>query len=135
MERTLNVLLVFAMIVGAVLTYNTKYKAEAAARHVAELRHQVEDTKVALSTLRAEWAVLDQPSRLQGLVERHGAILNLAPFQPTQAVAITDIPMRAAVAPPAAAGPRFGIDDLITGAIGAPMAPVPLSNPARTHQR
>ncbi len=131
MERTLNILLVLAMIVGAVLTYNTKYKAEAAARQVAELRHKVEDAKVGLSTLRAEWAVLDQPARLQGLVERHGAILNLAPFQPNQAVAIEDIPMRAVAAPQVATGPSgIGIAELITGGI----APRPLSNPARNNR-
>jgi hypothetical protein len=49
-----------------------------------------EQTK--LHRLRAEWAMLNQPSRIARLAEEH---LDLRPAQPTQMVAITDLPSRA----------------------------------------
>ena len=45
-----------------------------------------------LNRLRAEWALLDQPSRLARLA---GAYLELQPAQPGQIVRITDVPLRA----------------------------------------
>ncbi len=123
MERMLNVLLVVAMIVGAVLTYNLKYEAEGAARGVNELRGQVDQARMAISALRAEWASLDQPARLQALVEHHQSALNLAPFQTNQAVAIEDIPMRPSAAP--AAVQTAATDPELA------MAPRPINNPAR----
>ncbi len=48
--------------------------------------------KVKLNRLRAEWALLDQPSRLARLA---GAYLELQPAQPGQIVRITDVPLRA----------------------------------------
>ncbi len=126
MERTLNLLLVLAMITGAVLTYNLKYEAETAARGVNDLRNQVDQARMSISALRAEWASLDQPGRLQGLVERHQAALNLAPFQTNQAVAIEDIPMRQDAAPPS------GVPDGLFQTAGAlPTPPRPINNPAR----
>ena len=49
-----------------------------------------EQTK--LHRLRAEWAMLDQPSRVARLAAEH---LGLRPAQPTQMVAIADLPRRA----------------------------------------
>lgn len=49
-----------------------------------------EQTK--LHRLRAEWAMLNQPSRIARLAEQH---LDLRPAQPTQMVAIADLPRRA----------------------------------------
>ena len=48
--------------------------------------------KAKLNRLRAEWALLDQPSRLARLA---GAYLDLQPAQPGQIVRITDVPLRA----------------------------------------
>jgi cell division protein FtsL len=45
-----------------------------------------------LNRLRAEWALLDQPSRLARLA---GAYLHMQPAQPGQIVRITDVPLRA----------------------------------------
>jgi hypothetical protein len=45
-----------------------------------------------LHRLRAEWAMLEQPSRLARLAAEH---LHLRPAQPTQIMAIADVPRRA----------------------------------------
>jgi hypothetical protein len=45
-----------------------------------------------LNRLRAEWALLDQPSRLARLAAVH---LDLQPAQPGQIVRIIDVPLRA----------------------------------------
>ena len=48
---------------------------------VAKMRNDVRKERDAIAALRAEWATLDNPARLQGLVHRH---LKLGPVQPAQ---------------------------------------------------
>src|SRR5690349_13915872 len=81
------------MFAGAAWTYQTKHYAVEAARHVNELRDQIEDERVRLSLLKAEWSELTQPGRLQALVERYPDQLGLQPFGIDRMVRITDIPI------------------------------------------
>ena len=50
------------------------------------------------ASLRAEWSQLDNPSRIQGLADRH---LKLRPVEATQFDALDHLPDRAAPAAPA----------------------------------
>lgn len=94
MGRVLNVMLLAAMIVGAVVTYHLKRGAEIATSEVASLRMSIAEEKEALALLKAEWSMLTQPGRLQSVVEEHDEHFQLRPFSPEQIGSIDEIPLR-----------------------------------------
>jgi hypothetical protein len=98
-SRIFNLVLILAMLAGALVTYDMKHKAEMAADHVATLRSQIAKEKDQIALLKAEWSVLDQPARLQGVVDKYADHFKLQPFSPTQIASIDQIPMRPADAP------------------------------------
>ena len=61
------------------------------AERVAKLSGQLRRERDAIATLRAEWAKLDTPGRIQGLAERH---LALRPILPTQFDNFDNLPAR-----------------------------------------
>lgn len=93
MKRFINIALILAMIAGAAWTYQTKHQAAEAATKVASLRRQIEDEKIRISLLKAEWSTANQPGRLQGLVDRFQTVLKLAPYGLDRMVRLEDVPM------------------------------------------
>lgn len=94
MGRIINLLLLAAMIVGAVVTYEMKRRAESAADQVAALQAEISGERDKLAALKAEWSLLTQPGRLQAVVDQHADYFRLAPFTPDQIATIDEIPMR-----------------------------------------
>ena len=94
MTRYFNIALLVAMIVAAAAVYDRKYDAEIAAEKVAELRRDIEREKDLIQHLKAEWAMLNQPARLQELVERYNAYLQLGPVDSEQIVRVEALPVR-----------------------------------------
>ncbi len=99
MGRIFSLILIVAMLAGAIATYDMKHKAEMAADHVASLRSDIAKEKDQIALLRAEWSVLTQPDRLQTVVDKYADHFKLQPFSPTQITTIDQIPMRPADAP------------------------------------
>jgi hypothetical protein len=58
---------------------------------VLRLRAEIREQRDAIAVLRSEWAKLDAPLRLQGLVERH---LVLKPINATQYDSLKNLPER-----------------------------------------
>jgi hypothetical protein len=96
--RYLNLLVIAALILAASLVYKIKFDSTLQAEQVAKMRGELRRERNAIASLRAEWAKLDQPARIQGLALRH---LKLVPVKSSQFVAIDKWPMRP---PPAPAG-------------------------------
>ena len=94
MMRYLNVFFLIAMITAAALVYDRKYDAEGVAGEVAALRQKIDEEKNAIQDLRAEWSVLTQPARLQGLVERYPDQFGLKPMEPDQITRLQDLPAK-----------------------------------------
>lgn len=94
MGRIINLILVAVVIVGALITYDMKRKAEHAADRVASLEREIAAEKDRIAMLKAQWSVLTQPGRLQAIVEQHKDTFKLAPFSATQVATIGEIPMR-----------------------------------------
>ena len=67
--------------------WNSTSRTERVLRLNAEIREQ----RDAIAALRAEWAKLDAPLRLQGLAERH---LQLKPLSATQYDSLKNLPER-----------------------------------------
>jgi hypothetical protein len=115
-RRILNLVLFVVMIVGAAVTYDMKHKAELAAERNAKIAAEIAKDKDSIALLRAEWALLTQPSRLQALVDKYADHFKLAPFSPTQLATVEEIPMRA---PTTAVAPAAGASDPIAGLAAA----------------
>lgn len=91
LTRTINVLAVLLLIGAAVSVYKIKYEATWQAVEVERLSRQIEREKVAINILKAEWAHLIRPDRIQNLAEKH---LDLKPVDPRQRIALIDLPVR-----------------------------------------
>ncbi|MCX2721876.1 cell division protein FtsL [Roseibium salinum] len=94
MVRTLNILFILAVVIGAATVYDMKLAATKSAERVADLRRQIDEERDAIRMLKAEWSLLNQPDRLQTLVERYNEYLQLKPLDVKQIVTPEDIPAR-----------------------------------------
>lgn len=99
MLRMLNFLLIGLMLIGAAVVYDFKYQAEKAATSVSKINRKIDAERDAIAMLKAEWSLLNQPKRLQDLVQRHRNYLELDPLDPTQIATLDDIPFKPAVSP------------------------------------
>ena len=109
--RLLNIMVIGALILAASFVYKIKFDSTLQAERVAKLAGELRREHDAIAILRAEWAKLDTPGRIQGLADRH---LALRPIQPTQFDSLDRLPERPLIARPS--------DDPI-GAMLAPTAP------------
>jgi hypothetical protein len=139
-------LLAFGVAAAAGLQmFQIKAGVTALEREIREANRQVEAARTRSEVLRAEWALLNEPSRLRNLVERH---LELEPIRPQQFARISDLPQRApqpiafsgpvplfpgarAAIPPAQATERTFADLALREAAAPPAArePEPLQAP------
>ena len=110
--RLLNILVIGALILAASFVYKIKFDSTLQAERVAKLRGELRRERSAIATLRAEWARLETPGRIQGLTDRH---LGLQPIKSTQFDKLDRLPDR----PPALASTP-GKDP-----IGAMLSPIP----------
>jgi cell division protein FtsL len=79
--RLLNFCVLMLLIFAAAYVYEIKFESTLRAERVAKMRHDVRRERDAIAALRAEWAQLENPARVQGLARRH---LKLRPAEPTQ---------------------------------------------------
>lgn len=94
MSRVFNLVLLVVMVVAAVATYDMKHKAELAADKVARLENRIAHERDSIRLLRAELSTLQQPNRLQAIVDHYPDYFRLEPFSPSQIATIDEIPMR-----------------------------------------
>jgi cell division protein FtsL len=72
--RLLNILVIAALVTAAAYVYKIKFEATVQAEHLAKLRDEIRRERDAIAALRAEWAKLDNPARVQGIAKRHLAL-------------------------------------------------------------
>jgi hypothetical protein len=115
MIRWLQVLSVVGAAGAAVFVFHVKYQAEAVAERAADLQRELDRENETISLLEAEWSLLIQPARVQGLVERHTELLELQPLDPKQITKIEMLPMR-----PSGPAPddEAALSDLLEGQTG-----------------
>ena len=112
--RYLNLVFVLAVIIGAAFVFDMKMAAERSSERVSALKRQIDEEREAIRLLKAEWSLLNQPHRLQGLAERYSEYLQLQPLEPKQIVQLNDLPVKPVMLEP------VGIDALIDGFAAAP---------------
>lgn len=92
MLRYLNVLAIVALIGSAVYAYSIKYETILFSEQIVKAQHSIEDERDNIGRLRAEWAHLTRPERIQELADKH---LDLQQLSLDQIVKVTDLPDRA----------------------------------------
>ena len=92
--RLLNICVLILLVAAAAYVYEIKFESTLRAERVAKMRGDVLRERDAIAALRAEWATLDNPARIQGLVWRH---LQLLPNEATQYDSLDNLPDRAPV--------------------------------------
>jgi hypothetical protein len=109
--RLLNITVIGALILAASFVYKIKFDSTLQAERVGKIAGELRRERNAVAALRAEWAKLDTPGRIEGLAARH---LALRPIEPTQFDNLERLPER----PPVMVQPPS--DDPI-GAMIAPL--------------
>ena len=71
MMRLLNICVIAALVAAAAYVYKIKFESTRQAERVAKLRTEIRREHDAIAALRAEWAKLDNPARIQELAQRH----------------------------------------------------------------
>jgi hypothetical protein len=89
--RLLNICVLVLLVVAAVHVYEIKFESTLRAERVSKMRGDVRRARESIAALRAEWATLDNPARVQGLVRRH---LMLGPPLATQFDSLDNLPER-----------------------------------------
>ena len=119
--RFLHLIVVAALVSAAVYVYKIKFDSALQAERVAKLRTDLRKERDAIAALRAEWAQLNNPSRIQGLVQRH---LKLRPIEATQFDSFAALPERPADAAPPVDDPIGAMIDqsapATTGSVNVP---------------
>ncbi len=89
MWRLLHVIAIAALIGSAAYVYSVKYQTIYASEQIVKTRHQIAKERDAINLLRAEFAHLTRPDRLQALAD---AQLDMQPLALNQIVKADDLP-------------------------------------------
>ena len=123
--RFVHLVVVAALVVAAVGVYTIKFESTVRAEQVAKLAAEIKRERDAIAALRAEWALLDNPARIQALVHRH---LVLKMLDPTQIEHLDSLPER----PSTPAGPPVDAIATIIDALEGELPRATASSPAPT---
>lgn len=121
--RIIHLLVIAVLVFAAAHVYRIKMESTARTERVLRLHAEVREQRDAIAALRAEWARLDSPRRLQGLAERH---LTLKPIGATQYDQLKNLPDRppsfTKAGDPDPIGAMIEIiePDIITGSVPTP---------------
>ena len=96
--RIIHLLVIGVLVFAAAYVYHIKMDSTVRTERVLKLHAEIREQRDAIAMLRSEWAKLDSPQRLQGLVERH---LTLKPLNANQYDSLKNLPER----PPSFAKP------------------------------
>jgi len=96
MIRRLNIFLICTSIVMLVGVYMLKFSIEGTAAERTALQIHISEQEDDLTTLKADWAVLNQPGYVEPIVRRHEAELAVSQVQQEQFGSFADLPMRPA---------------------------------------
>lgn len=122
--RLLNIMVIASLVMAAAYVYEIKFEATVQAERVAKLRAEIRRERDAVAALRAEWAKLDNPARIQGLAKRHLPLRSLDATQVDNFDRLAERPPQ--IVPPDTSDPIGAMidfsEDLSTGSI-APTEP------------
>ncbi|MCI0466384.1 MAG: hypothetical protein L0Y57_05180 [Beijerinckiaceae bacterium] len=92
MIRMLNILAIASLIGSAIYAYTIKYDTTLHAERIVKLKHEIRWEQDQIGMLRAEWAYLTRPERIQALASK---FLDLQPAKLSQIVMADALPDKA----------------------------------------
>jgi len=75
--RLLHIAVLVGLVLAAADVYKIKYESTLEAEKVAKQRAEIRRQQDEIAKLRAEWAKLDRPDRIQDLAQRHLSLKQL----------------------------------------------------------
>jgi len=118
--RIIHLLVIGVLVFAAAYVYRIKMESTERTERVLRLRAEIREERDAIAVLRADWARLDSPIRLQGLAERH---LALKPLNANQYDSLKNLPDRPPnFARPGESDPIGAMLETIEAAADAPTA-------------
>ena len=90
--RILNLVAIAALVASAIYAYSIKYQTIFRAETVASLKTEIKQEQDKIGILRADWANLTRPERIQALSEK---LLDLQPLELNQIVKLDALPDKA----------------------------------------
>ena len=131
--RIIHLLVIGALVFAAAYVYRIKMESTERTERVLRLRAEIREQRDAIAVLRAEWAKLDSPLRLQGLAERH---LTLKPLNANQYDQLKNLPDRPpSLVKPGEPDPIGAIIQTIEATADAPAATGSIPAPSQEGQR
>lgn len=100
MLRTFDIVLIGVMTATASVTYTIKHRAELKLEEVHRLESEIKLEKDTIELLKADWALVVQPNRLERLVNNYNSELKLQPTLSTAIVQPSELPMLRTQLPP-----------------------------------
>ena len=94
MLRFLNLIAIVALIGSAVYAYTIKYHTSYRAEQIAKTKIEIKTESDAIAVLRAEWAYMTRPERLQQLADQY--LVDVKPLEVKQLVSVQALPDKAA---------------------------------------
>ena len=89
MVRILNILAIAALIGSAIYAYTIKYETIFHAETIVKLQHEIKLEQDQIGTLRAEWAHLTRPERIQAAIASIALSIICVPAGPSSRVQVT----------------------------------------------
>jgi hypothetical protein len=114
MLRSFDLVLIGVMTTMAVVTYTIKHRADEKLTEVRHLESEIRLERDTIDLLKADWALVTQPNRLQPLIKVYDAELGLVPTETTQLAMPRELPMSRSKLPQA----DTTIEDIIAGKNG-----------------
>jgi hypothetical protein len=119
--RLIHLIVVAALVIAAVHVYKIKFESTLQAERLAKLGVEIRHERDRIGALRAEWAQLDSPARIQALAQRH---LQLKQIDPAQIETLDHLPERPEPLP-AAPSDLIALDRPGSVAVEPPTGSVP----------
>ena len=118
--RLLHLIVIGTLLFGAAYVYRIKMESTVRTERVMQLRADLRKEREEIAALRAEWSRLDNPARLQALVQRHTSLRRM---DATQFDALANLPAKPPPPKPEVADPIGSMidetDPDLTSSIGA----------------
>lgn len=100
MLKTFDIVLIGVMTAMASVTYTIKHHAELKLEEVRRLESEIKLERDTIDLLKADWALVSQPNRLERLVNTYNSELQLQPTLSTAIVQPSELPMLRSQLPP-----------------------------------
>jgi cell division protein FtsL len=92
MLRLLNIIAVLALVGSAVYAYSIKYQTSYRAEQITKTKIEIRQERDAIAVLRAEWAYMTRPERIQQLADAY--LSGMKRLDATQIVTAQSLPER-----------------------------------------